>query len=171
MTWIFRAAIIQGIQQFYIVGLWYWGSFITGQNPTGLVNGNFIAGSVPTILVITVPIALIMWALGVVTFIGLPDYYRQAPDKIPSFYMSLLRRHTIPWFFLTVVIQNYWLTTTYGRSWEFLFSSKVIPGWGILILAFAFFAILWSILLPSRQVGSGVDDGVGEKRQVAAIFA
>ncbi|KAK0612409.1 putative cell wall alpha-1, 3-glucan synthase [Bombardia bombarda] len=147
MTWIFRAAIIQGIQQVYLVVLWYWGSLITGQTPTGLLNGSFIANKVPVILVITVPIALVFWALGVISFIGLPDYYRQSPDKIPSFYMSLLRRHIVPWFFLTVVIQNYWLSTPYGRNWEFLFYSRVIPGWAVVLLALGFFIILWSLLL------------------------
>ncbi|KAK0725972.1 hypothetical protein B0H67DRAFT_144279 [Lasiosphaeris hirsuta] len=147
MTWIFRAAIIQGIQQIYIVGLWFWGSLITAQTPTGSLNGLYIANKVPVIMVITVPIALIFWILGIVSFIGLPDYYRQSPDKIPSFYMSLLRRHIVPWFFLTVVVQNYWLTTTYGRSWEFLFSSKYVPAWGVLLMAFGFLIVLWALLL------------------------
>ncbi|KAK3367350.1 putative cell wall alpha-1, 3-glucan synthase [Lasiosphaeria ovina] len=147
MTWIFRAAIIQGIQQVYLVALWYWGNLITGQTPTGLLNGATIGNKVPVVLVITVPIALIFWALGVISFIGLPDYYRQSPDKIPSFYMSLVRRHIVPWFFLTVIIQNYWLSTPYGRNWEFLFDTKYIPGYGVLLLALGFFVGLWAILL------------------------
>src|SRR5689334_17796072 len=109
MIWIFRAAVIQGIQLLYQVTLWFWGSLITAQNPTGLLNGAFIANKVPTSVVITVPIALIFWAIGIISYLGLPDYYRQSPDTIPSFYMSLIRRHVIPWFFLYVVIQNYWL--------------------------------------------------------------
>ncbi|KAK3372216.1 putative cell wall alpha-1, 3-glucan synthase [Podospora didyma] len=147
MTWIFRAAIIQGIQQVYLVALWYWGSLITAQTPMGLLNGNFIANKVPVVLVITVPIAVFFWALGIITLIGLPDYYRQSPDKIPSFYMSLLRRHIVPWFFLTVVIQNYWLSTPYGRNWQFLFETKAIPGYGIVILSLSFFVGLWAVLL------------------------
>ncbi|KAK3331221.1 putative cell wall alpha-1, 3-glucan synthase [Apodospora peruviana] len=147
MTWIFRAAIIQGIQQVYIVALWFWGTLITAQNPTALLNGALIANKVPVIVVITIPIALIMWGLGVVSFIGLPDYYRQSPDKIPSFYMSLLRRHIVPWFFLTVVIQNYFLSAPYGRNWEFLFYSKVLPYYAVILLAFGFLIVLWGILL------------------------
>ncbi|KAK3695819.1 putative cell wall alpha-1, 3-glucan synthase [Podospora appendiculata] len=147
MTWIFRAAIIQGIQQLYIVGLWFWGSLITAQTPTGLLNGAFIANKVPVVMIICVPIAILCWALGVISFIGLPEYYRQSPDKIPSFYMSLMRRHIVPWFFLTVVIQNYFLSAPYGRNWEFLFSSKYIPGWGVLLLALGFFVGMWCVLL------------------------
>ncbi|KAK3939763.1 putative cell wall alpha-1, 3-glucan synthase [Diplogelasinospora grovesii] len=143
--WIFRAAIIQGIQQVYIVALWYWGSLITAQ--TAILNGGLIANKVPIVLVITVPIALVLWALGFVSYVGLPDYYRQSPDKIPSFYMSLLRRHIVPWFFLTVVVQNYWLSSPYGRNWQFLFSSKVLPGWAVVLLAFGFFIGLWCVLL------------------------
>ncbi|KAK1758077.1 alpha-1,3-glucan synthase [Echria macrotheca] len=147
MTWIFRAALIQGIQQLYLVALWFWGSLITAQTPTGMPNGGYIAGKVPTILVITVPIAIVLWALGVVSFVGLPDYYRQSPDAIPSFYKSLLRRHVIPWFFFYVAVQNYWLTTNYGQSWSFLFSSKAIPGWAALILSLGFFIGVWIALL------------------------
>ncbi|KAH8886391.1 putative cell wall alpha-1, 3-glucan synthase [Thozetella sp. PMI_491] len=144
-TWIFRAAVIQGIQQLYVIGLFYWGSLITAQNPTGVLNGLFIANKVPVALVITVPIALIFWAFGVVSFLGLPDYYRQSPDKIPSFYMSLLRRHIVPWFLLYVVIQNFWLSSLYGRNWEFLFYSDRIPGWAAVLLAVGFLIILWCI--------------------------
>ena len=36
-----------------------------------------------------------MWAVGTVLFMGLPKYYHQAPGKVPSFYMSLLRRKII----------------------------------------------------------------------------
>jgi alpha-1,3-glucan synthase len=139
--------VIQGIQQIYIVALWYWGSVIEQQNPIALVNGAVIAGNIPVILVITVPIALILWIIGIISFVGLPDYYRQSPDKIPSFYASLIRRKLVPWFLLTVVIQNYWLSTPYGRTWEFLFSSKHIPSWSVLLLAAGFFIGLWCLLL------------------------
>ncbi|KAJ9131638.1 Cell wall alpha-1,3-glucan synthase mok13 [Pleurostoma richardsiae] len=147
-TWLFRACVIQGVQQVYVVALWYWGSIIGKQDPIATANGKFLAGGkVPEILVITVPIAIVLWAVGIVLFIGLPDYYRQMPDKIPSFYGSLLRRRIVPWFFLAVVIQNYWLSAPYGRSWEFLFSSKVVPGCAILLLAAGFLLGLWCILL------------------------
>jgi alpha-1,3-glucan synthase len=99
------------------------------------------------VVVITVPIALILWALGIISFVGLPDYYRQSPDKIPSFYMSLLRRHIVPWFFLTTVIQNYFLSAPYGRNWQFLFSSRVLPGWAAVILSLGFFVVIWCVLL------------------------
>lgn len=145
MTWIFRAAVIQGIQQFYIVGLFYWGSLITGQMPTGTVTGNIASSPIPKMLVIAVPIALIAWALGLVSYVGLPDYYRQSPDKIPSFYGSLIRRRIVPWFFLTVAVQNFFLSAPYGRNWEFLFYSRAIPGWSAALLAFAFFGVLWGL--------------------------
>lgn len=147
MVWIFRAAVIQGIQQFYIVGLWYWGSLITSGNPIGSFTGGLINGTVPTVMVITVPVAVVMWLLGIVSFIGLPDYYRQSPDKIPSFYASLIRRRIVPMFFVTVIIQNFFLSAPYGRNWEFLFYSRAIPQWSVLLLAFAFFGILWCLAL------------------------
>ncbi|EFQ32048.1 glycosyl transferase group 1 [Colletotrichum graminicola] len=132
--WLFRACIIQGIQQLYTVGLWYWGSVIAG-------------APVPVVLVIAVPIALMLWAVGLALFFGLPDYYRQAPGYIPSFYASLIRRNIVPWFFLTVVVQNYWLSAPYGRNWQFLFASKYVPGWSAVLLAVGFFVGVWTLLL------------------------
>lgn len=145
--WIFRACIIQGIQQLYTVALWYWGSVVEAQNGAESISGKVVAGSVPVMLIIAIPVALLMWLVGVVLFIGLPDYYRQAPGYIPSFYKSLIRRHVVPWFFLTVVVQNYWLSAPYGRNWQFLFSSKHIPGWSAVVLAAVFFVAVWALLL------------------------
>ncbi|KAH6867595.1 hypothetical protein B0T10DRAFT_597082, partial [Thelonectria olida] len=144
-VWIFRAAIIQGIQQLYVVGLWYWGSLMS--NKTGLVNGMFTNNTGPKLLVITVPIAVILWFLGIASFVGLPDYYRQSPNTIPSFYMSLLRRHIVPWFLFSVVVQNYWLSAPYGRNWQFLFYAKAISGWAVVLLTLGFFVIVWLIAL------------------------
>lgn len=101
----------------------------------------------PVIVVIAVPFAGVLWLLGASTFFGLPDYYRQSPDAIPSFYASLMRRHIVPWFFLTVAVQNYFLSTPYGRNWEFLFSSQYLPGWSMVVLAIGYFVLLWAALL------------------------
>ncbi|KAK7739053.1 Cell wall alpha-1,3-glucan synthase ags1 [Cytospora paraplurivora] len=146
-TWLFRACVIQGVQQLYMVALWYWGSIISTQSETATMNGHVGDSSIPLALVATVPIAVVLWAVGVVLFVGLPDYYRQSGTYIPSFYKALLRRHIVPWFFLAVVIQNYWLSAPYGRNWQFLFSSKYIPGWSALLLAVGFFVIVWALLL------------------------
>jgi alpha-1,3-glucan synthase len=146
-TWIFRACVIQGIAQIYIVALWYWGSVIEADAVAVQISGVFVGNSsIPKILVITVPIAVLMWAVGVILYIGLPDYYRQSPDKIPAFYRSLMNRRIVPMFFVAVIIQNYFLSAPYGRTWEFLFASKHIPSWSILILAFIFFVVVWCIL-------------------------
>ncbi|KAH7010584.1 putative cell wall alpha-1, 3-glucan synthase [Microdochium trichocladiopsis] len=154
MIWIFRAAVIQGIQLLYNVGLWFWGSLITQQNGVGLINGAWVAGKVPTVLVITLPIAVVLWAIGVISFLGLPDYYRQSPDTIPSFYMSLVRRHIVPWFFFYVVVQNFWLTTNYGRSWEFLLLSRALPSYAAVLLSLGFFTLLWAAALYAFTVFS-----------------
>lgn len=41
------------------------------------------------------PLALLMWIVGVVIYTGLPDYFRQASGQIPSFYRSIPRRKII----------------------------------------------------------------------------
>lgn len=145
--WIFRACIIQGIQQLYSVALWYWGSAIDAQNGSQTLNSQVVAGSVSIVVVIAIPVAIVLWLVGIILFLGLPDYYRQTPGYIPSFYKSLLRRHVVPWFFLSVLVQNYWLSAPYGRNWQFLFSSKSIPGWSAVLLAIGFFIVVWALLL------------------------
>lgn len=105
----------------------------------------FASNTIPKLLVITGPIAVFIWLLGIVSIVGLPDYYRQSPDNVPSFYMSLLHRHIVPWFLFSVVVQNYWLSAVYGRNWQFLFYAKAVPGWAVLLLTLGFFLILWFI--------------------------
>ncbi|KKY23936.1 putative alpha-glucan synthase [Phaeomoniella chlamydospora] len=36
--WVFRASAIQGIQQLYVVALWYWGSYLSEQTSAGVVT-------------------------------------------------------------------------------------------------------------------------------------
>lgn len=60
--------------------------------------------------------------IGIVLFYGMPDYYQQTPETVPGYYISLFHRKTVLWFFVMVIIRNYWLSAPYGRRWEFLFS-------------------------------------------------
>ena len=100
-----------------------------------------------TMTAITVPIAAVMWIVGLLIFFGLPDYYRQAPGAVPSFYTSLTRRKIILWFFVTVLIQNYWLSAPYGRNWGYLWSSNIAQPWQIALLCVLFFIGVWAAFL------------------------
>ncbi len=73
----------------------------------------------------------------------MPSYYHQKPGKIPSFYHTLLRRRIVSWFFVTVVLQNYFLSAPYGRNWAYLWSSNHAPTWAIALLVFLFFIVIW----------------------------
>jgi len=86
--------VIQGTQQIYIVALWFWGSRLIAQEINGVAASTLVAYG-PGLTGITIPIALIMWAIGATLFFGLPDYYRQAPGQVPSFYRSVVRRKII----------------------------------------------------------------------------
>ena len=117
-------------------------------------------------MTVGVVIACLMWAVGTVLLIGLPKYYRQAPGHIPSFYSSLFRRKIIlvlhihmndrielmananvQWFFVVVIIQNYWLSAPYGRNWLYLWSSQHVAAWQIAILVAVFFIGVWAAFL------------------------
>jgi alpha-1,3-glucan synthase len=96
---------------------------------------------------ITLPIFTICWIIGTVLFTSLPPYYHQCPGKTPYFYKALLRRKIIAWFFVTIVLQNYFLSTPYGRNWKYLWSSQYAPDWSVALLVFGFFVGVWAIIL------------------------
>lgn len=143
-TWVFRACVVQGTQQIYVTVLWYWGSHLSalsasGRNPTGFATS-------PYITAVTTPVAVLLAVIGVALFLGLPDFYRSSPGSVPSFYSALRRRKIILWFFVVVVIQNYFLSAQYGRNWRYLWSSQLVPAWGIAIMVLVFFIIVWVAL-------------------------
>lgn len=145
-TWSLRAALIQGVQQLYVVCLWYWGSQLTRLTVNGVRTRNLVAYS-SSLTGTTIPIALFMFSIGAVLFVGLPDYYRQQPGHIPSFYRSLTRRKVVMWFFVAVILQNYWLSAPYGRNWTYLWSSKHASPWQIACLVLLFFVGVWAAFL------------------------
>lgn len=145
-TWVFRACIIQGTQQIYVVGLWAWGAYLSRRNMEGLLASEPVSSSWK-ITAICIPIAFFLWTIGAILFLGLPNYYRQRPGHITSFYTSISRRKIILWFFVTVLIQNFFLSAPYGRNWTFLFSSNVAPTYAVVLLIFLFFGGVWIAFL------------------------
>ncbi|KAF2759017.1 alpha-1,3-glucan synthase Ags2 [Pseudovirgaria hyperparasitica] len=141
-TWAFRACVIQGTQQIYVTVLWFWGNYLSEKSAAGF-TGTMIT-STPYVTAVTTPVAVILFACGILLFLGLPDYYRNTPGKVPSFYTSLWRRKIIMWFFVVVLIQNFFLSAPYGRNWRYLWSSSVAPAWAIVILVFVFFILIWA---------------------------
>ncbi|KAL4897915.1 hypothetical protein BDV59DRAFT_198175 [Aspergillus ambiguus] len=145
--WVFRACIIQGTQQAYIIGLWYWGTTISQQITNGVAN---VQGSITDtwrMTAICLPIAALLWAIGLLVFFGLPSYYHQTPGKVPSFYKSVFRRKIVIWNFVVVILQNFFLSAPYGRNWSFLWSSNHAEDWEVGILVIVFFGIVWAGVL------------------------
>lgn len=54
---------------------------------------------------------------------------------------------SLQWFFVVVVIQNYFLSAPYGRNWLYLWSSQAVPAWLIVILIIIFFVGIWIVFL------------------------
>lgn len=144
-SWIMRLAIIQGFQQLYNLALWAWGSAISTAQANDTSSPSLATS--PAMLGVCLPMAFALWAIGGVIFVGLPDFYRETPGPVPELWKTLLKRKTIAWYLLAVVIQNYFLTSVYGRNWFFLFSSSVVPVWAIVLLALAFFVVGWCAIL------------------------
>jgi len=140
-TWVFRACMIQGTQQIYVTVLWYWGSHLSALSASGRNPGGFATN--PYATAATAPIAILLALIGGSLYLGLPDFYRQSPGRVPFFYQSLRRRKIILWFFVVVIIQNYFLSAPYGRNWQYLWSSDLVPAWNIAILVLAFFIFVW----------------------------
>ncbi|KAA8645027.1 alpha-1,3-glucan synthase Ags1 [Aspergillus tanneri] len=145
--WIFRACVIQGIQQAYVIALWYWGSTLTKASSEGLLSPENSISNTWKMTAICYPIAIFLWAIGLLLIFGLPNYYRQAPGKVPSFYKSVFRRRIVLWNFVAVVLQNFFLSAPYGRNWGFLWNSTHAHAWQIVILCVVFFGLLWCLFL------------------------
>jgi len=50
------------------------------------------------------------------------------------------------WFFVAVILQNFWLSAPYGRNWSYLWTGAN-PTWQIILLILIFFIGAWSALL------------------------
>ena len=146
-SWVFRACVIQGTQQVYIAALWWWGSTLSRLSGQGVQVASLVATQPAVVTSVGVAIAVLMWVIGVVLFLGLPDYYRQTPGKVPSFLASIFRRRIVLWFFWTVLAQNFFMSAPYGRNWLYLFSSQHVPGWAIAVLVIVFFIFIWAAFL------------------------
>lgn len=139
-VWAFRACVLGGSQNVLIAFLWYWGSYLARN--TALESNSFTPSSI-TLTAVSVPIAILMVCIGVVLYLGLPDYYRQDPGAVASFYRSICRREIVVWFWIMVILQNYWLSAPYTRNWFFLWSSQNAPRWAVALLVIFFFIIVW----------------------------
>jgi len=93
-SWVYRACVIQGTQQIFAAGLWYWGHRLAAQSAAGLLVPTQLNTSY-VVLAITWSLAVLLIIVGVFLFIGLPEYYRQLPGRIPAFYTSLTRRKLV----------------------------------------------------------------------------
>jgi len=142
--WAFRACVIAGTQNLLIAFLWYWGSYLTRN--TALSGSSFTPSSA-ALTAVSIPLALFMFGVGILVFLGLPEYYRQDPGATPSFYRALFRRTIILWFWFMVIMQNYWLSAPYNRNWLFLWSSQNAPRWAVSLLIILFFVFVWAGML------------------------
>ncbi|KAJ5651230.1 uncharacterized protein N7484_004953 [Penicillium longicatenatum] len=145
--WVFRACLIQGTQQAYVIALWYWGSTLTKASNAGVAD---IQGNVTNTWRMTAactPITIFLWSVGLIVYFGLPNYYRQTPGKVPSFYKSVFRRKIVLWNWVVVILQNFFLSAPYGRNWNFLWISNHAKPWQILLLCVAFFGFAWIAIL------------------------
>ncbi|KAF2011183.1 glycosyltransferase family 5 protein [Aaosphaeria arxii CBS 175.79] len=146
-SWVFRACAIQGTQQLYVTVLWYWGSHLSSLSSSGYkLSSTSAITNTPYITAITTPIAILFAFISYALFTGLPSFYCSSPGSHPSFYKSLVRRKVIMWFFIVVILQNYFLSAPYGRNWAYLFSSRLAPTWSIILLVVLFFVIVWFLL-------------------------
>ncbi|RMZ77991.1 hypothetical protein DV737_g4093, partial [Chaetothyriales sp. CBS 132003] len=139
-VWTFRACAVGGTQQLLIAFMWYWGSVLATKSGTG-------GASSAALTAVSFPIMVLMLTVGVLLYLGLPDYYRQQPGTVPSFYRALCKRGIVLWFWFMVAVQCYWLSAAYNRNWLFLWSTNNAPAWAIALLVIFFFGFVWAGLL------------------------
>lgn len=150
--WIMRACVVQGLQQIWgrlsrqastdiaVSALWYWGYTLSGTDP-----GKYV----PSVAIICVvwPLAAISLLFAVLMYWGLPEYYHQIPPYVPNFFKTLVRRKLVIWFLISEILRNYWLSSVYGRNWQFLWQAADVPKWSIVIMIIIFFIGIWGLLL------------------------
>lgn len=145
-VWILRACLVQGTQQIWGSVLWYWGEKLSSDSTdSSLAGATQETSAVVTGIVFVLSVFMALSIYLVAT--GLPDFYRQLPGRIPAFYMSLIRRKLVIWFMIGTFLQNYWLSTLYGRSWRYLWSSSYINTGVVFALVVLFFIIIWGVIL------------------------
>jgi len=93
-SWVYRACVIQGTQQIFAAGLWYWGHRLAVLSSAGMLEPQTLNTSY-VVLAVTWAVAIVLIICGIFLFLGLPDYYRQLPGRIPAFYKSLTRRKLV----------------------------------------------------------------------------
>lgn len=142
--WIQRMVIVQGLSQFYTMGLWAFGSSMAFNRASNLPVSPMSTS--PWLLAICLPLTVLLWGIGLVLYKGLPKFYRDSPGAVSQLWKTLLRLKTIAWYLFAVVVQNYFMGTLYGRNWAFLFSSKVLPIWSVVLLALGSL-VIWAFLL------------------------
>ncbi|KAL2313149.1 Cell wall alpha-1,3-glucan synthase ags1 [Schizosaccharomyces pombe] len=142
--WVFRACLVQGVQQVWSAALWYWGAHLNKRLTAGEANTFKMSPAIPSI---TWPLSAVSILIFALLFKGLPEYYRQLSGSIPAFYKSLLRRKLVVWFCISVFLQNFWLSSLNGRSWSYLWDIGNIHQWQIFLLIVAFYIVLWALLL------------------------
>ena len=145
-TWILRACLVQGTQQIWGSALWYWGEKLTTETSDLTLAGVQMTTS-PVVTGIVFFLCAFMVVSCYLVSTGLPKYYRQLPGRIPAFYVSLVRRKLVLWFFVATFLQNYWLATLYGRSWRYLWSSVYIDQGVVFALVLLFFGVIWGAIL------------------------
>ncbi|EPY52099.1 alpha-1,4-glucan synthase Ags1 [Schizosaccharomyces cryophilus OY26] len=143
-VWVFRACLVQGLQQVWSAALWYWGAHLNNKVNEGDANNYRVSPAIPAI---TWPLSVVCIIISVILYKGLPQYYRQLSGTIPAFYKSLLRRKLVVWFCIAVFLQNFWLSTLNARSWSYFWDLGEIPQWQMFLLMIAFFIVLWALLL------------------------
>ncbi len=110
--------------------LWYWGLQVRNASSTGANAPTALSNNL-AITKITMPIAFLMWMNGVALLLGLPEYFRQPPLRIPSFYRSIARRKTIIvsrliecYIQRLVTVTNISITVVFGDGGN----TKLFPG-------------------------------------------
>jgi len=110
-SWIFRACVVQGLQQCWAAVLWWWGSLLINNDPE-----KYIAPR--AILAVVWPLSLVSFLFFFALWFGLPQYYLQRPPTVPNFYATLFRRDIVRWFLVAEILRGRSLTPPRPASGE-----------------------------------------------------
>ncbi|CAB40008.1 spore wall alpha-1,4-glucan synthase, meiotic Mok14 [Schizosaccharomyces pombe] len=141
---ITRACVLQGVQQLWLSFLWLWGTLSSRLD----YNYKVLLQPINSVYVVAGvwPVSFVLLSVCILLYKGLPPFYRQKPGSIPAFSKSLLHRKVVICFLISVINQNFWMSTLISQAWRFFWGSKLTKLWKIVVMTVSFLVGAWLII-------------------------
>jgi alpha-1,3-glucan synthase len=156
--WVFRAMIGETCRQVWITALFFW-------NYIDIKDADHHVVKSPLMIALMSLLSVVLALFGVLLYFGLPRVYLQVPPIVPRFWINLMKRKLVLWYWFSEMIKTYVLSGVFGRNMSFLWThpldnrttlyiALIFQAIGLVCLVFmAYKSNTHSWLLPIFAVG------------------